>query len=60
MEEMTPFVPWVRLVRQFPTLLLIEELERREREDPGIWTGEQARRIQELSEKINRPPIRGA
>jgi hypothetical protein len=36
---------------------LIAELERRFRESPGSWTGYQARRMAELAEKLNPPPI---
>lgn len=32
---------------------LIQELERREREEPGAWTGQQQRRIWQLASKLN-------
>lgn len=59
MDEMVPFVPWVRLVKEFPTQLLIEELERRAKEQLGSFTGEQSRKIQELNAILNPEPLRG-
>jgi hypothetical protein len=49
--------PWSQLIRDMPTVLLIQELERREEQERGAWTGEQERRILELAQKLNPPPI---
>lgn len=36
---------------------LIQELETRQREGPGAWTGHQCDRIRVLSDKLNPPPL---
>ena len=36
---------------------LIAELERRERDSPGSFTGDQKVRVQELCSRLNPPPI---
>ena len=36
---------------------LIVELEQRERQGTGMWPGHAARRIKELAERLNPPPI---
>lgn len=36
---------------------LIAELEKRERDGPGAWTGWQAQRLKVLAEKLNPEPI---
>lgn len=36
---------------------LLAELEKRQRESPGSWTGQQAWRVKELSQLLNPPSI---
>ena len=42
---------------RIPTDRLIDELEWRERNEPGEWTAYQARRIADLAKKLNPEPI---